>query len=319
MRTGFFYCGSMLSGAFSGLITAGITNGMEGAMGLRSWRWIFIIEGSITVAIALIAIPILPDFPANTSWLTEQETQLAMYRLQRDAAGEADWVDSKSQSMTEGFKLLMRDSKNWILAVIVYGSASALAINSFFPTVVSSFGKGTTETLLLTSPPYLFACIVCAAVSWNADRTNERYWHTTGPLAIALVGFVVACAAEGIGARYFGAMIMIPGIYTSFNMSMVWTANTIYRPPGKRAAAVAFNNAFSTLCAIYGSYLYPNDGGPRYVLAFSVNAGMAAIAIAASTVLRFVLKRENRKLDIREREEERAGPGTAGKGFRYLT
>lgn len=39
LRTGIFYCGSMLSGAFSGLIAAGITDGLDGARGMRAWRW----------------------------------------------------------------------------------------------------------------------------------------------------------------------------------------------------------------------------------------------------------------------------------------
>lgn len=38
VRTGLFYSGSMLSGAFSGLIAAGITNNMNGARGLLAWR-----------------------------------------------------------------------------------------------------------------------------------------------------------------------------------------------------------------------------------------------------------------------------------------
>jgi hypothetical protein len=143
--------------------------------------------------------------------------------MQVDAEGEDGWTSSSEQPMMEGFKMILRDPKNWILVIIVYGAASAISINSFFPTVVSSFGKDIT-TLLLTSPPYLLACIVCLAVSWNADRTGERFWHTVGPLACSLAGFIVACAAEGIGPRYFGAMIMLPGIYTGFNMSMVWTA-----------------------------------------------------------------------------------------------
>jgi MFS family permease len=320
VRTGLFYCGSMLSGAFSGLIAAGINNGMDGTSGLRSWRWIFILEGSITVAIAIGAVFVLPDYPATTKWLTPQERALAMWRLQEDAAGEEDWVDSSSQPIFDGFLMLLKDPKNWILLVIVYGSASAIAINAFFPTVVATLGYGKTQTLLLTSPPYLLACFVCAAVSWNADRTNERYWHTVSVLGCSLVGFIISAAATNTGARYFGAMIMIPGIYTGFNLSMVWTANTIYRPAAKRAAAVAFNNAFSTLCSIYGSYLYPSNGGPRFVLAFSVNSAMALMAIVASTVLHFYLKRENRKLDIQEQEAEAAGePRTVGKGFRYLT
>lgn len=319
IRTGIFYCGSMLSGAFSGLIAAGINSGLDGARGLRSWRWIFIIEGSITVAIALGAVFVLPNYPATTKWLTPQERALAMWRLEVDAAGEQDWVDSSSQSIFGGFKMLMKDPKNWILVVIVYGAASSIAINAFFPTVVATLGYDKTKTLLLTSPPYLLACIVCALVSWNADRTNERYWHTVCPLACSLVGFIIACATLNTGARYFGAMIMLPGIYTGFNLSIVWTANTIYRPASKRAAAVAFNNAFSTICSIYGSYLYPSSGSPRFVLAFSVNAGMALMAIVASTVLHFYLKRENRKLEQKEQEIEAAGAtNMVGTGFRYL-
>lgn len=280
---------------------------------------LFIIEGSLTVAIAIGAYFILPDFPANTKWLTDEERAMALWRLKVDAAGESDWTSSEEQSLVDGFKMIMRDPKNWILVVLVYGAASAISINSFFPTVVSSFGRDSTTTLLLTSPPYLLACIVCATVSWNADRTGERYWHTVLPLSCSLAGFIIASAATGIGPRYFGAMIMIPGIYTGFNMSMVWTANTNHRPAAKRAAAVAFNNAFSTLCSIYGSYLYPNNAGPRFVLAFSVNAGMALMAIAASTVLHFVLKRENRKFELQEQELERNGHGNVnGKGFRYL-
>lgn len=319
-RTGLFYSGSMLSGAFSGLISAGITDGMDGLGGLLAWRWIFILEGSVTVLVAFGAYFVLPNFPANTKWLTEEERAMACWRMEEDAAGEEDWTaeEAGKQPLFEGFKLLLRDPKNWILVLVVYGAASAIAINSFFPTVVASFGRDRITTLLLTAPPYLLACIVCAGVSWNAGRVQERYWHTILPISGALIGFVIAAAATGIGPRYFGTMIMLPGVYTGFNMSMVWTANTIYRPVSKRAAALAFNNALATICSIYGSFLYPNNAGPRFVLAFSVNAGMALMAIIASTVLHFYLKKENRKLDEKEASDAARGIFVE-KPFRYLT
>lgn len=272
-----------------------------------------------TVIIALGAFFVLPDFPANTKWLTEEERALAMWRLEVDAAGEKDWTSSAEQPLFSGFKMILRDPKNWFLVVVAYGSASAIGINAFFPTVVASMGKDRITTLLLTSPPYLLACVVCAAVAWNADRTGERYWHTVLPLCCCLAGFIICAAAEGVGPRYFGAMIMLPGTYTAFNMSMIWTANTIHRPVAKRAAAVAFNNAVATVCSIYGSFLYPDNAAPRFVLAFTVNAAMALVAVVASTVLRFYLKRENRKLELAEQEAEAAGRGAVpGKGFRYL-
>lgn len=70
----------------------------------------------------------------------------------------------------------------------------------------------------------------------------------------SLVGFVISAAITGIGPRFFGAMVMLPGIYPGFNLAMVWTADTMYRPVAKRVAAVAFIDAVSTLCSIYGSY-----------------------------------------------------------------
>lgn len=113
-RTALLYSGSLLSGAFSGLISAGITNGLDGAKGLRAWRWLFIIEGVITIFIAFFAYLILPNFPRTTSWLTEEERQLAVWRLDEDI-GEDDWVDSSQQTFFHGFKLACQDIKMWIL------------------------------------------------------------------------------------------------------------------------------------------------------------------------------------------------------------
>ena len=113
-RTAILYSGSLLSGAFSGLISAGITNGLDGAKGLRAWRWLFIIEGAITIVIAFAAYLVLPNFPRTTTWLTENERELAIWRLNEDI-GEDDWVGSEQQTFLHGIKLAFADIKTWIL------------------------------------------------------------------------------------------------------------------------------------------------------------------------------------------------------------
>ena len=45
---------------FGGLIAAGVLADLNGAHGLAGWRWLFIIEGSATVGIALIAMYYFP-------------------------------------------------------------------------------------------------------------------------------------------------------------------------------------------------------------------------------------------------------------------
>lgn len=113
-RTAILFSGSLLSGAFSGLISAGITNGLDGAKNLRAWRWLFIIEGAITVVIAFAGYSVLPNFPRSTVWLTENERQLAVWRLDEDI-GEDDWVGTEKQSFFHGMKLAFSDVKTYIL------------------------------------------------------------------------------------------------------------------------------------------------------------------------------------------------------------
>ncbi len=55
-RYAIFISGICISNALAGLISAGIIGGMDGKAGIAGWQWLFIIEGSITVAFAIIFV-----------------------------------------------------------------------------------------------------------------------------------------------------------------------------------------------------------------------------------------------------------------------
>ncbi|CAO1599000.1 hypothetical protein XANCAGTX0491_002746 [Xanthoria calcicola] len=322
-RTAILYSGSLMSGAFSGLITAGITGGMDGKRGLRAWRWLFIIEGIITIVIAFIAVFILPDFPRTTTWLTEHERQLAIWRLDEDI-GEDDWTGSQNQTFWHGMKLAFQDVKMWNLMVLLFCFVASGTVTNLFPTIVGTLGYGNIHSLLLTVPPYVLGVITTFLNSWHADRTGERYFHITLPLYIAVIAFIIAAATIKTAPRYLAMLLMIPGVYTGYVVALAWISNTLPRPPAKRAAALAAINAVSNASSIYASYMYPESAGPRYLVAMSVNCVTAFIAIVAATVLRFTLVHLNKKLDRGEVVEGavavgEAVPGEAAKkGFRFV-
>lgn len=275
------------------------------------------IQGAITVFVALFAYFILPNFPSTTKWLTDEEREMAVWRLQQDV-NVGEWTSSDEQITWKAFWLMLKDWKNWFLVVLVYCVGASLSVNSFFPSVIKTLGKSDTETLLLTSPPYLLSCIVMFCVCSSADHFQERYWHFTLPLWGSLAGFILVGACTNFGARYFGALIMIPGMYVGFNLAIVWTANTIYNPPGKRAVALAFNNAFSGLAGLYSAYLFPDNAAPRYAIALGVNAGMIFLAICTATVFKIMLKRENRKIELQEQTETDDSRLEHPRSFRYV-
>ncbi|MDI1487678.1 MAG: hypothetical protein OHK93_006949 [Ramalina farinacea] len=322
-RTALLYSGSLLSGAFSGLISAGITNGLDGSRGLRAWRWLFIIEGVITIFIAFCAYFFLPDFPRTTTWLTEAEKQLAIWRLDEDI-GEDDWVSAQQQTFFHGFKLAVEDVKMWILMVLLFCFVASGTVTNLFPTVVQTLGYSDVISLLLTVPPYALAVITTFLNSWHADRTGERYWHITVPLYFSVLAFIIAAATTATGPRYFAMMLMPAGVYTGYVVALAWISNTLPRPPAKRAAALAAINAISNCSSIYASYMYPESAGPRYIVAMSVNCVTSFIAICAATVLRFLLVHLNKKLDRGETVKGaiavgEAIPGEAAqRGFRFV-
>jgi hypothetical protein len=224
-------------------------------------RWMFIIEGAITVVIAFGCYFILPNFPRTTKWLSEQERQLAVWRLEEDV-GEDDWVSSDKQNFWDGLKLAVQDMKTYVLMFLLLGLVSAGSVTNFFPSVVGTLGYNTINTLLLTVPPYVLAVITAMLNAWHADRTGERYFHITLPMYVALVAFILAAATTATAPRYVAMMLMVPGVYTGYVVALAWVSNSIPRPPAKRAAALAIINAFSNIAQIYSSFMY--IGKPRY-------------------------------------------------------
>ena len=260
LRTAILYSGSLMSGAFSGLITAGIISGMDGKGGLRAWRWLFIIEGVVTIVIAFAAYFVLPDFPRTTTWLTEDERQLAIWRLDEDI-GEDDWTGTQNQTFWRGLKLAFQDVKMWNLVrfpilncrrvvytgiipgliryqmILLFCFVASGTVNNLFPTIVGTLGYNNINSLLLTVPPYVLGVITTFFNSWHADRTGERYFHIALPLYVAVIAFIVAAATISPGPRYLAMMLMIPGVYTGYVVALAWISNTLPRPPAKVRAS----------------------------------------------------------------------------------
>ena len=87
---------------FGGLLATGLNRlGGSGhlpgtSIPLKGWRWLFIVEGLMTVAVGLLAALVLPPSLDKAKFLTPEERILVVDRLQRDKPqGSAD-VDAFS-------------------------------------------------------------------------------------------------------------------------------------------------------------------------------------------------------------------------------
>ncbi|TVY35026.1 MFS transporter, partial [Lachnellula occidentalis] len=294
LRVTLINAGNLLAQAFGGLIAAGVLSNMEGKAGIRAWRWLFILEGVITIFFGLLAIPILPDYPTSTKWLSEREIMIAEKRLVDDT-GIAD-EDDENDGAFHGLKLAVMDPKVWLLALAYHTTIMGLSFSYFFPTITSALGYSSTTTLLLTAPPWIWALLVSIPNALHADKTGERFFHYAWPAVICCVGFIISMSSTHIGARYFSTFLMTTGYASGFAM-LAWISNTIPRPRAKRAAAIGLVNACGNIGSIPGAYIWPEVYGPYYRISFGASLAILGFAVCAAFTLRTYLKYLNGKLD----------------------
>jgi MFS family permease len=125
LRVTLLNAGNLGAQAFGGLIAAGVLGNMEGASGIRAWRWLFIIEGVITVVFGIVAVFVLPDYPTSTRWLSSKEVYIAEKRLFEDA-GMVD-EDSDGMGIFDGLKQALTDPKVWLLALSYHATIMGLS------------------------------------------------------------------------------------------------------------------------------------------------------------------------------------------------
>ncbi|KAH7402265.1 retrograde regulation protein 2 [Phaeosphaeria sp. MPI-PUGE-AT-0046c] len=312
-RIATFYSGYTLSSAFGGLIAAGIVDGMEGLGGYPSWRWIFIIEGALTVVMAFAGYALLPNYPSNTSFLSAEETSMAQWRLNRENDGVADEV---KDSVFTGLKQAFSDPKVPLLVFIQTCAVVSMSFTYFFPSIVKTLGFPRVETLLLTAPPYFLAFLFSILNSWHSGRSGEHCFHIVTACVISAIGQIVSMSTYQTGPRYFAMFLQAMGSFSAFQLILPWVSATVARPKAKRAVTLALATAVSNATNIATAYLYPAWSAPLYRMGCIVLTVALLCCALASLTLRYWLQRLNRISDQAAGLEGVAGgPGIL---FRYI-
>ncbi|KAI8242944.1 putative transporter [Colletotrichum sp. SAR 10_99] len=287
----------VVSTGCSGLIAAATFATLDKVKGIAGWQWLFIIEGSVTALVAIFGFFLLPDDPSETRWLTEEERKLAVERIRRDTVGHQE-----RGSTWEGLKQACKDPKTWLFCLMQNLHISACSFNNFFPTIVRSMGFRSTTALLLTAPPYFVSGFLGIPFAWSSGRFNERTWHITAGLSLAIVGFAMTCGSQNNAVRYTATFLYATGAYSVGSVILGWVSNTLSQTPEKKAVAYSLVNVTANLAYIYCAYLWPSSDGPKYMMGFSSMIAFAATSIMCAWAMRVWLIRVNNK--IRESEDE---------------
>lgn len=143
------FCSAAVSGAFSGLLAAGIAQ-MSGIGGYEGWRWIFLIEGIATVAIGIITFTFLPDSPSRSKWLTPDERRFLelKHKITRGRSSE-----EKEKFKWKTLWSVVRDWQIYLQALVFWSfSIPGFGLKFMMPQLIKNMGFRSTTAQLLSAP-----------------------------------------------------------------------------------------------------------------------------------------------------------------------
>lgn len=310
-----FYILGSLASACAGILAYGLMQ-MKGLQGLNGWQWIFIVEGSLTVALGIGGYWALVDFPdkAHKSWkfLNEREVKFIINRVDKDRG------DAKPEPFSiKKFLGAATDIKIWGFAMIFFNTTTVTyALAYFLPIILTeNMGFSVGASQCLVAPPYAFAAIVMFTTGWAGDK-----YHLRGPVIIfnmvlCLIGLPIMGFHSNSNVRYFGVFLTTAGANSNVPATMAYQANNI-RGQWKRAFCSATLVGMGGVGGIAGGLVFRTQDKPGYRpgLYACIACCLLTIVIVGLITLRSMSL--NKKADRGEMELEYYSEEDQ-KGFRY--
>ncbi|TDZ28751.1 putative transporter [Colletotrichum spinosum] len=290
LRMAIFFSAATAAGAFGGLLARGIIE-MDGVGNKPGWAWIFILEGIITLAVAIAAFFVMNDYPSTAKFLTVAEKEEVTRRLEQDRSALADEFDMVY------FWDAIKDWKIWVHMLITIGIYTPLySYSLFLPTIVSGLGYTNNTAQLMTVPPYVVACVCCISGGWLADRQRQRGIYMIFFCAVAIAGFIMLLSSQSNGVKYAGCFFAASGIYPNVPQGVAWNGNNIGGSV-KRGVGIAMHVGFGNLGGAIAGFLYQAKDKPHYYPGHGTLLSTLTMSMCLSTFMTIYLRRENARRD----------------------
>jgi len=275
----FFYAANPLSYVI-GSPLAGLLLGLSW-LGMRGWRWLFIIEGIPAVILGVITIWYLTDWPDQAQWLHADEKEWITTELQREKQAKHS---RRSYRVWEALR-----HRDVILLTGSYFCAmtGSYGIAFWLPTILKRLsGKSDLKVTLLAALPYVAAFITQQVNGWHSDRTGERRWHAAIPLFVCGIALALA-VLYGTNLMMSVAMFVVAGGAFYGFQPVFWAVPTLFLSESAAAASIGLINAVGNLGGLVGplvigylaSRMHSFSPGLLYLVASLFVSGSLMLAV----------------------------------------
>ncbi|KIA75427.1 hypothetical protein HK57_00071 [Aspergillus ustus] len=285
-----FWILSVLASGFAAILAYAFSL-LDGQQGLGGWRWIFIIEGAITTAVCLFGRLLIIDFPTKAgNFLSPTEQAFVLNRI------NADRGDAEEDGVTLSKILFhLRDWKLYFWSFNLMASTLPGYAYSYFLPIILRDGMGfsTTQSQLLSCPPYVFAAVMALVSGWLGDRYKLRGPVIAVHQLVTAIGMLITVYGKADAARYFGCFLGIGFLQFCVPGVLTFQANNI-TSHSKRAVASATCLIGGGIGGIIASSAFKSSESPQYTTGVWVTFALSMTSIAMIGILDFYLWKKNK-------------------------
>jgi MFS transporter, ACS family, tartrate transporter len=253
---------------------------LNGALGLRGWQWLFLIQGIPAVILGIVVLAVLTDRPEHARWLRRDEREWLVQTMTQDRASR---LATGHISVRDAFA----SPQMWLLCVVFFlNSIVNYGMFLWLPKLFEDVTHLRGFTLsAVTTVPFVAALAAMVIVGRASDRTRERRKYVAGCALVTAAGLVIAVLFQ-----HQIAMLVLG--FAVAQMALRSLAGVFWALPPELLGAAAAAAGIGTINAIgnVGGFVGPASIGMLHDATGGYTGGLLALA-AVLVVEAFLIMR----------------------------
>ncbi|KAI2632872.1 major facilitator superfamily domain-containing protein [Xylaria nigripes] len=264
---------------------------------LRSWQWLFLSYGIISVLFGAFVFIYMPDSPMRAKCFTEEDKKLMVERVRDNQTGLQNRKFKKYQAYDA-----LTDPQTWCYATIQFTTTLPTSgLGSFANIIISTnlrFSNLQTQLLAIVLGAYII--IVLLGSVWLVKKTNQNVLVALGFVIPSFVGTILLLTIPNETFTQHVGLLIAYYITLSFWAAQTLGLSLLSRNVGgqtKKSVVLAINFVFWSAGNAIGPQVFLAWDAPEYHIAFATHLGCYAALVVVLVFFRWYLKWQNARRD----------------------
>ncbi|KAH8817267.1 major facilitator superfamily domain-containing protein [Xylogone sp. PMI_703] len=227
--------------------------------GYHGWRWIFIVEGCLTMGIGLVCC--IPNIsrPETCNFLTQKDKEIVAREVEQQTT---------TLGVAAEWRIFLTNPLNYVWAsCYVLTCSTTYSVAIFAPSFVSAFHPTYTVPQVQGQviPIFVVSAAACLISAWLSDKYNHRASYVLVGYLFTSIGYIILRQHH-----IFKPSIAMLGLYfvsigTYISLPIIWNLTLVnLSTPFQRAIGCGFVVGIGNLGGFTSAWLFRTSQAPHY-------------------------------------------------------